>query len=267
MAITKDLAALLARQMESGAGSARITFGSKDSAFAWCGDRLNATIAYVNTGVADNTSFNATLVNNTADVEAWTTGEKTNTATITSVPVELSTFPGVVEVTTKQIMNSAGLGSAISLALYGQALRALDAALITDLLGAAPGVDGAATLDTIAQAQATLMGDGFNPGLVVVSPTLYASLAAGSLLVGGNDPQQAQQGILGARLLVSSALSGAAAVVLDPQSVTAVEHAESPVVLMETHARLNKMDIVVEVMGGWLVTQPMGVVSVWDSTP
>lgn len=261
--VSSDLASLMMRQLDTGVASGRITFTGKDRAFAWCGDRLNATIAYVDTGVSDSTHFTAVRVNNEQAVTAWTEGDKPVTATITAEAITLSTFPGVVEVTTAQILDSAGLASAVQIALYGQALRALDAALITELLGDGPTINDAADLAAIATAQASLMADGFNPNLTVVSPSLYADLAGGALLAGANNPQAMQQAVLGSRLLVSSALAGAQAIVLDSTAVVAVEHAESPVVLMETHARSNTLDVVVEVIGGWVISKPSGVAAIW----
>ena len=92
---------------------------------------------------------------------------------------------------------------------------------------------------------------------------MYASLAGGSLLVGANDPQMQAQSVLGSRLVVSSALVGAQAIVLDPTAVVAVEHSSSPVVLMQTNARQNTIDLVVEVVGGWIVANSTGVATVY----
>jgi hypothetical protein len=263
MAITRDLAELLSQQMATGTGSARVAFGGKSSAFAWCSDKVNGLISYVDTGVSQSMTFKATKINRSADVEPWTTGEKTDTAVITVEDVALAVYPGAVEIKSRDILDTANLGSAVSTALYGQALRAMDYALITDLLGTVPTVDAAATLATIAEAQAGLMANGFSPTLCAVSPTLYASLAGGSLLVGANDPQNEAQSVLGSRLVVSSALTGAQAIVLDPSAVVAVEHESSPLVLMQTQARLNVVDLVVEVVGGWVIANSDGVSTVY----
>lgn len=264
MAVTKDLAVKLAEQMSSGAGSARVMFGNKQHAYAWCSDRINGLVAYVDNAVAMSSTFKATKIDYAADVESWTEGDKTDTATITVEDVALATYPGAVEIKSRDILDSTNLGAAVATALYGQALRALDKALVTDILGTVPTIDGAATLDTIAQAQAGLMSDGFSPGICVVSPGLYATLAGGSLLVGANDPQGQAQSVLGSRLVVSSALSGAEAIVLDPTAVIAVEHESSPVVLMQTQARSNTVDLVVEVIGGYVIANSSGIATVYD---
>jgi hypothetical protein len=199
------------------------------------------------------------LVNNDSDVEAWTTGDKTDTATITSQTVTLKTYPGAVAVKTSDLLDSTGLGQAVNVALYGQALHALDSAVITDLTAEGPDVSKAADLSSIAEAQANLMSMGFSPDLAIVSPTLYSTLAGSSMIAGGNDPQLPQQTVLGSRLVVSSALTGAVAIVADRNAVIAVEHSSSPVALLETHARQNLVDVVIEVVGGHLVTMPAGV--------
>jgi len=260
-----DLAVILSQQLQAGTGSARVDFGGKQAAFAWCSDRVNGLIAYVDTGVSQSMTFKATKIDPLAVVTPWTTGDKPDTATISVEDVALQVYPGAVEIKSRDILDTTNIGSAVSNALYGQALRALDTALVTGLLGTVPVVDEAATLATIAEAQAGLMSDGFSPTLCAVSPTLYASLAGGSLLVGANDPQMQAQSVLGSRLVVSSALVGAQAIVLDPTAVVAVEHSSSPVVLMQTNARQNTIDLVVEVVGGWIVANSTGVATVYAS--
>ena len=263
MTIAHDLAEKLSTQINTGAGSARVQFGGKSHAFAWCSDRVNGLIAYVETGVAASSTFSATKVQHAADVTAWTTGPKTDTATITVETVSLQTYPGAVEIKSRDLLDTENLGHAVTQALYGQALRALDKDLITDLLAnASINVTSAADISTIAQAQAELMSEGFNPNLLVVSPTLYASLAGGSMLVGANDPQSQAQALLGSRLIVSSALTGPQAIVLDSTAVVAVEHDSSPVVLMQSIARENKIDLVVEIVAGWIVSNQDGIAAV-----
>ena len=265
MALSKDLAAKLAEQMNTGAGSARVMFGNKQSAFAWCSDRVNGLIAYVDTAVATSSTFKATKIEYAADVVPWQGAAKTDTATITIEDISLTTFPGAVEIKSREILDSNNLGAAVSTALYGQALRALDKMLVSDLMDPVPSISAAATLETIAQAQAALMSDGFSPSLCAVSPALYATLAGGSLLVGANDPQGQAQSVLGSRLVVSSALAGAEAIVLDPTAVIAVEHDSSPVVLMQTQARSNTVDLVVEVIGGYVIANSQGIQTIYSA--
>ena len=254
-----DIAGELASALRGGSSSARVTFGDKERAFAWTNGTLNAAISYFSSGVSESSTFSAMLVNNDSDVEAWTTGDKTDTATITSQTVTLKTYPGAVAVKTSDLLDSTGLGQAVNVALYGQALHALDSAVITDLTADGPDVSKAADLSSIAEAQANLMSMGFSPDLAIVSPTLYSTLAGSSMIAGGNDPQLPQQTVLGSRLVVSSALTGAVAIVADRNAVIAVEHSSSPVALLETHARKNLVDVVIEVVGGHLVTMPAGV--------
>ena len=266
MTTVTDIAGQLATALRSGSSSARVTFGDKSQAWAWCNNNLNAAIAYFTNGVSDASTFSAMQVNYDADVVAWTTGDKPDTASVTSTTVNLKTYPGAVAIKTSDLLDSTGLGQAVNLALYSQALHALDKDIINTIKAGGPTVAKAADLASIAEAQANLLSMGFSPDLCIVSPTLYSTLAGSSLIVGGNDPQLPQQTVLGSRLIVSSALTGAQAIVADRTAVIAVEHSSSPVALLETHARQNTVDVVIEVVGGFLVTQDLGLAYVAAGT-
>ena len=168
-------------------------------------------------------------------------------------------YPGAVAIKTRDALDASGLGQAVSVALYNQSLHALDKAIVSDLIAGGPTLSKAADLASIAEAQAELMKLGFSADLAIVSPALYGTLAGTSMIVGGNDPQSAQQSVLGSRLVVSSSLTGAAAIVADSSSVMVIEHTDSPVALIETHARQNTIDVVIEIVAGYFVTQPLGV--------
>ena len=262
---TKELTGVLTQQLSSGS-SARASFAGKSQAFAWCADRItNAVVAYVDSGVSDNSAFRAFRVENTTPVEAWTTGDKPTTATITADSLTLDTYPGVVIASTSSLIDGANIGNAISDALYSQALRALDADIVGQMVeGAGTEIAEAASLATIAQAQAALMGNGFSADIAVVSPTLYGTLAgtSGGMLLGGNDPRGAQMTVLGSTLVVSSALTGAACVVADKSAVVAIEHSESPVALVAQQPSKNTTEICVEIVAAGYVAKPDGVVSV-----
>ena len=256
----------LSSAIRSGMGNARVEFGSKQTAWAWTTGPLNSAISYFSSGVSDSSSFQAMRVNYDSDSQAYTTGDKTDTASIASETVQLKIYPGVINVTTANLLDSTGLGAAVHQALYNQALHALDKAVVGELLANAMTVAKAADLTSIAEAQAELMSIGHSPDLCIVSPTLYATLAGSSLIVGGNDPQAPQQSVLGSRLVVSSTLVGAQAIVADRSAVMTVEHSSSPVALLQTNARANSVDVVIELVGGYFVTQPLGVRAVKAAT-
>jgi hypothetical protein len=262
-----NTAQLLATSMAGGNGSARASFGGKSQAFSYLPGRLNSLAANVANAVSESRAFSAMTVDHTADVTAWTTGDKPITASITSASHQLSIFPGVVEVKTQDLLDSAGLGSAISVALYGQAVKALDAAIVTGLLAVPGGIAKAATLGEIANAQAQLMANGFDPSLVVVSAAMYGKLGTSAgVITAGADPQAPMQAALGSKLLVSSALTGDAAIVLDPSSVLCVEHDASPVALVDVKPRQNIVELVIELVAGFVVVQPAGVCAVKATT-
>lgn len=260
MAVTTDLAALLGQQLASGAGSARASFAGKDQAFSYVGTRVNALAGVVQSGVSHNSNFTAVKIETADDVAAWTSGDKPITSTVTAEPISMSIYPGVCVVKTREVLDTAGLGAAISNALYSQALAALDADIVTDLKAVADGVAKAATLATIAEAQAAILGRGFSPDVVAVSAALYGTLASTSgIITAGMDPTQAIQTILGSRVVVSPSLGAAEAIVLDSQAVMVVEHDSSPVALLDVHARQNTVDVVIEVVGGHVIVNEAGV--------
>lgn len=261
-----DLASLLAKSLSEGSGSARASFGDKATAFAWAPATINAAIAHVSGGVTTQRQFSTLTVGQSAEVTAWTAGEKPITATLTHEPHTAKAYPGVVQVTTSEVLDSIGLGQALNVALYRQALAALDKELVTALVGSANNVAKAADVAAIAEGQARLLADGFSPSLCIVSAATYADLAGKGLIAGGNNPQDAVVSVLGSRLVVSGALSGQSAVVLDPASVVAVEHESSPIGLVDVHARSNSADVVIEVVAGFAVVQPEGVASIKAAT-
>ena len=265
-----ELSQLLHDSLSAGSGSARASFGGKSEAFSYLPPLVNATVGHVQKSVTKSRNFSAMLVDsNGATLAPVADGaEKPVTAVLLHENVSCKTYPGVVTVKTGDLLDASGLGAAITQALYGQAIRALDADLVTDLMTGLNGISGAASLQTIAQAQATLLGDGFSPDICVVSPQLYASLASAAtgLMQGGNNPQFQQIAVLGSTLTVSPALSGDEAIVMDANSVQAVEHESSPVALVDVHARTNSADVVIEIVAGWVITQPEGFVPIKAAT-
>ena len=259
-----ELSNVLRQQLENGS-SARASFGGKTIPFSWCGDRIvNSTISKVSSVIADSTHVRVASVSYDSDVSAWTSGAKPETASISEHAETLKVFPGVVSATTTQIIDGANLMTAINEALYGQALHALDKDLVSNLVLTGDQLAKAADLSSIAEAQAMLLGHGFSPDIVVLSPSVYASLmgASSGFLTGGNDARESQLSVLGSTVTVSSVLTGASAVVLDSTAVVAFEHEASPVAIVDSHAKTNSTDIVVELVAGSYVARPMGVVSI-----
>lgn len=265
-----DLSAALTAQLSGGSGSARASFGAKTQAFAWAGPTLNAAIAAVTPAVAQSRNFTAVRVAKTNAVVSIPDGtNKPVTAILDSVPVTLKTYPGVCEIKTSDIVDSANLGQAVNQALYFQALHALDNELVTALIADSRELDDAPSLSSIAGAQAMIMAAGGYGDLVILSATDYATIIGGSsgLVQGGNDPRQAQQFVFGAQITVSSSLADGEAIVMDRTAALAIELDASPVALVDVHARLNTTDVVIEVIGGALVTRPDSVVFVKSVTP
>lgn len=265
--IVTDIAAQFQSALATGQGSARVSMGNKAQAFAWCGPTLNAAISAVSGAVAQSRNFPAIRVDNTTPVTAWTgPADKPVTATLEAVNVALATYPGVCSVKTSEMLDSSGLSAALSTALYGQALKALDAALVGSLKTEGVNLDKAATVATIAEAQAEVMANAGNADLVIVGPALFSSIVGTSqgILGSAADPREATLTLFGMRLVVSTALAAAEAIVCDSQAVLAIEHESSPVALIDVHAVKNVTDIVIEVVGGHLVTRPDAVISVYD---
>jgi hypothetical protein len=259
--VVHDLADMLTKQLSSGSGSARVSFGNKSQAFSYVGTRTNALAGVVSSGVASSRNFTAVTVKEKTAPVAWDgPADKPVTAEIAAESVALKTYPGVCSIKTSDVMDTNGLGAALNNALYMQALRSLDRAIVTDLLTTPGGIAKAAALGTIAEAQAQLMAAGFSPDVLVASAALYGTLAsAAGVVTAGADPQAPIQSVLGSRLVVSSALTGAQAIALDSSAVYVVEHEASPIGLVDVHAVKNAVDVVIEVVGGFVISNPAGV--------
>lgn len=258
-----DLVAVLADGLKNGGASTRATFGNKTAAFSYAGRIVNGLCAVVPSAVTESSTFPTMTVTESAPVTAWTTGQKPITAALTASAVNLSIFPGVIEIPTRAAIDTANLGTAVSRALFRQAVAAFDKTLVTDLLAVPGGVAKAATLATIAEAQAILLANGYTPDTLVVSGALYGTLAGTSgVITAGADPQAPIASVLGSRLVVSGALNGAQAIVLDSSSVLAVEHNDSPVAMLDVKARTNVTEVVVELVAGHAIVDPSGVVTV-----
>lgn len=265
-----DLSVALTAQLTGGSGSARTSFGEKSQAFAWAGDTMNAAIGAIDSAVALNRNFTAVRVANTTPVVPIVDGvQKPVTATLTPETVSLLTFPGVVELKTSDITDSANIGQAVSHALYAQALVALDKHLVTQLVADGTDLDHAVDMAGIALAQAQIMASGGFGDLLILSAADYATLVgtATGAIVGSNDPRVAQLQILGAQVVVSSSLATGTAICMDRSAALAVELDASPVALVDVHARLNSTDVVIECIGGAICTRPDGVVVIADVTP
>ena len=257
--ITQTIAESLAAQITSGAGSVRMSFGGESPAFAWAGGTANAAVAYVTTGSAEAMSFAGTRINSIGFPTPYGTGDKSETANVSTDTITMALFPGYTQISTAQLLNSSNLAAAVASSLHRQAQLGLDAHLVAQCMTEGTQLSQAASIDSIIEAQGQILGLGGSPNLAVVAAADYATFfgkSSGILGIGSNNPQEAGMNLAGSRVVISSALNSGEAIVMDASGVVAVEHAESPVAIADVQAKSNTIDLVVEVAAGIFVTAP-----------
>lgn len=234
----KDVADVIAKDLANGAGT-RQTIGSPTVAFGWVGGMPITLASFVATQKAASMTVPVTRVTpspTTPVAVVPPAGPKPAAVNINAGTIALLKFSGKATVTLEQTIDGGGLLNAVSTVLGAGSLLAFEAQAMTVLDAqagqTATGADWAAA---IVAGQAAVLGQGGNPGVVAVSwadyPDLIGAIAGSAGFA--QDPASAIGSYLGSALHVSPKLATGKAFVMDPQSVAAIEHVASPLLITD----------------------------------
>lgn len=258
----KDLAATLAGEINSGRPT-RQTFGSKDTAFGWLPGLPISLASYVATAQCEGLSFDAVRVEPSATPVTVVAekGTKPDAVKFTPVTVPLKKYAGRAQWTLERQISTDALLAVIANCLGAQALQALEADAVTAITTAAgSNTHEAATIGAaVIAAQASILGAGGRPGLVVLGTSAYADLLTAGATGFVSDPAAGPIGTwLGSTVHVSPTVPADTAFVLDPAAVIIAESTSSPVAIVNpyTHASTNELELVVDVIAAPVVIAP-----------
>jgi len=249
----------------------RSTFGAQDVAFAWTRGAPRTFANFVSTAQAESLKFGV-VINGAGGADATAVAEKAakpDVCSLTSSDVTLKKYAGKCSFTLENELTTAGLVQAVSYTIIAKSLVAFEKDLAAGIVaGKGATVDGKGSWATgILKAIGAIVGAGGNPAVLAMAPEDFAEALTGpsNLQFAGTD---AIPSYLGLRLHISPGLTAGTAVVLDPGAVMAVEHVDSPVVIVDPYssADTNEIRVVADVVAGFVVANPSAVVTVTKGT-
>lgn len=235
----KDLASVIARELSSGRATRQSVQGSKSVAFGWTGGLPVTLASFVTTVKSESLQIPLTKVaaSGTPVAVVGPGAPKPLAVTIGTDVVNLKKFSGYGKATLEQILGSEGLIPAITSVLGSQALLEFeeDAMAVLDAETGTASASGADWASAIVAGQAAVLGNGGVPGVAVVSALDYPGLITAVSGSAGfaTDSASPIGSFLGSLLHISPKLAAGKAYVLDASSVVAVEHVDSPSVLVD----------------------------------
>ena len=244
----------------------RSTFGRQDTAFAWTVGAPRGFANFVSTAQSESTKFGV-VVNGAGGNPAAKVAEKgtkPDVCSLTSTDVTLSKYAGLCSFTLENELTTAGLVQAVSFTIISKALVAYEKDLAAAIVaGKGSTVSGASWNEGILKAIGEIVANGGNPGVLAMAPADFAAALTtpSNLIFDGNS---AIPSYLGLRLHISPGLTAGTAVVLDPAAVMAVEHVDSPIVIVDPYssADTNEIRVVGDVVAGFVIVNPSAVVTV-----
>lgn len=264
----KSIADVIAKDLAAGQGT-RQTVGSPTAAYGWIGGLPITLASFVATAKAAALSIPITRVtpSGTPVTEVAAGQPKPAAITITPATVNLVKHSGQATVNLEQTVDGGGMLAAIRSVLGAGSLLSFEtnamAVLAADKGQTATGADWSAA---IVAGQAAVIGAGGNPGVAVVSYADYAELITAISGSAGfaQDPASPIGSYLGSVLHISSELATGFAYVLDPQSVMAVEHVQSPLLISDpfSGAGSNTIRLVSDLLAATVVMNPAHVCQV-----
>jgi len=249
----------------------RSTFGAQDVAFAWTKGAPRTFASFVSTAQAESMKFGV-IINGAGGADATVVaekGSKPNVCALTSTDVQLKKYAGQCGFTLENELTTAGLVQAVSYTIIAKALVAYEKDLAAGIVaGKGSTVNGGGSWAAgILKAVGEIVGAGGNPAVLAMAPEDFAAALTGpsNLQFAGTD---AIPSYLGLRLHISPGLTAGTAVVLDPGAVMAIEHVDSPVVIVDPYssADTNEVRIVADVVAGFVIANPSAVVTVTKGT-
>jgi hypothetical protein len=243
--------------------STRMSLGVSGTAFGWTGGMPNTVADFCPTvqivgmsvpvGTVTPSGTPVTIVGEKAPKPAATT------VAIASTPIKK--FAGQGRCSIEGVLEAAGLTAAITSVLGAGALLAFEEYAI-GLLDAAT-TETAAGADWIAAilaGQAQVIGNGGNPGLLIVGPTDYAAVVTAMSSQAGYsiDPASPVGSFWGSRIHVSAKAPAGKVYVADPLALLAIENESSPMVIVDSVSAANTNEIIItaDLLAGFTVPAP-----------
>lgn len=262
-----NLASEIERQLSSSGNAARATIGDKAEAFAWTSGLVPWPRVF-NGVLVEGLQFRSITVKSSATPVAIVPpgGQKPNAATIVSASAQLPKYSGYGQLTTEQIVDSAGIIAALETVLVDQALTAFGADLAAALATTTVAASGASW------SAAVLAGIAAVPGadLLIVSSADYAAvvadLVAAGFMVSGADGVGS---VLGLAVLPLPGAPAGTAYVCRASAVTVFESQSSPIAIADPYSLsdTNQTRIVVDVFAAASLTNGLGVAKVTVAGP
>lgn len=260
-----DLAAGMVDELTSGR-PARISLGSKDTAFSWLPGLPVSIASYVSTAKVAGMSADVVVIEPSLTPVAKVTAgsQKPHATKFTPKAIQLAKYAGMAEFTLETHLSTDALLSVLGQVLGGQALQALEADAVAALGAAAGSATGADLQAAVVAGQAKVLSIGARPGLVVLGPAGYSSLVTGGAAGFHTDPTAGPIGTwLGSIVHVSPSVPAGTAYVLDPSAVFIAENEVSPLALLDPYSGsdTNTLRVVVDVIAAPVVIHPGAVVA------
>lgn len=271
-----DMTKAIASDLASG-GSSRQSLGGGGTAFGWTSSgKMPRTLAdFVTVAKSAAMTFPVTLVAPSSTTPATVVppgGPKPAAVTITSSNEPLVKHAGLGEANLEDFLSADGLAPAIASVLAAGCLMSFEGSAMGVLdADAGDTATGTTWVEAITNGQATVIGAGGSPGLLVVSSADYGALL--QEIAGGAGFAQAAESAIGAffgsLIHASPKLAAGKAFILDPGAVICVEHETSPIVVVDTvsQASTNKARIVADVLATTVVTNAGLVVEATVTAP
>lgn len=266
----RNVADVMAQALREGQG-ARQSVGAPEVAFGWV-NGLPITIAsFVNAIRSSSLIFPITRVTPSGTPVAIVAegGNKPNAVTVTSDVISLVKMAGYADFSLEDALNGDGLLPAIQSALGAGSLLSFETHAMARLAAGAglTGITGTDWATALVNGQAAVIGQGGNPSLMVVSHVDYGAFVAsitGSVGFSHDPASAIGKSFLGSLVHISPKLATGTAYVLDSQSVAAIEHELSPLLIADPYSgsKTNTVSLVSDLAATFEVLNPQHVASV-----
>jgi hypothetical protein len=260
-----DLGQKLMDELRAGRPT-RVSLGSPDGAWAWAAGAPRTFASFVATAQAESMSFGIVKAgpSGTPVAKVAEKGPKPSAITLTAGTVNLAKYAGLCTFSLEQELSTAGLVQAVTQTLLQGSLLAYENDLAAAIVaGKGSTVSGATWTEGVLKGVGEVVAHGGNPDLIGIAAEDFAAAIAGAqgLQFSGAD---AIPTFLGLKVHMSPGLEAGTAVVLDSQAVLAVEHRDSPVIVVDPYSKsdTNEIRIVADLVAGFAVVQPGSVVTV-----
>jgi hypothetical protein len=263
-----DLGQQLMDELRAGRPT-RVSLGAPDLAWAWAAGAPRTFASFVATAQAESMNFGIVKAgpSGTPVAKVAEKGPKPSAITLTAGTVNLAKWSGLCTFSLEQELSTAGLVQAVTTTLVQGSLLAYENDLAAAIVaGKGSTVEGDTWTEGVLKAVGEVVAHGGNPNLIGISAADFAAAISGAngLVFNGGD---AIPTFLGLAVHMSPGLDAGTAVVLDSQAVLAVEHRDSPVVIVDPYSKsdTNEIRVVADIVAGFAVVAPGSIVTVTKS--